>query len=334
VREFRGNACTVIHGGFPRTTGYKFVPASRTAALKILDQRLQHFLGNTQSESPGTRTCGDLFEQFVIVRFPKLDRFRKSEYTRYFAYVPPTIPVTAVEKIRKALLERTRESKYSQNTQNRLFTRVRTVFRFGIEQGWLTVNPVHKDMIPSAITSDPTPYTDAEIEAAMQQLSDRHRAFIMFLNSSGCRPIEATRITWNDVYDDHCIVWSTKGATKAIRRRVIPFALCPDAKAAIEMAKDAPWSSPERVFGTATYVKASDAFNAALGEGIGRGLYDIRKAVVSRWMRLGWPEEVRHAIAGHEKSIAEKHYESPFSATELASIVQSSIKEPKRKTKR
>lgn len=325
VREHRGSACTVIHGSYPKSTGYKFVRSARVNVMKILEQRLQEHLGfGTQFESPGSRTCGSLFEQFVIVKYPKLERLRRLEYKRYFKFVPASLPVTDTEKIRTALMKRVSESTYSVNTLNRLYTRIRTVFRFGIEQGWLTVNPVHKDMIPTAVTADPTPYADEQIDAALEKLTGRSKAFVSFLNATGCRPIEATRLTWEDVHADHCIVWSSKGATTAIRRRVVPYSLCTGTLEAITMAKGAPWSSAERVFGTKTYVKAAEQFNAALGEGVARGLYDIRKAVINRWKRLGWPEEVRHAIAGHEKDVAERHYESPYSAVELARIVQAS----------
>lgn len=318
-------ACTVIHGSYPKSTGYKFVRSARTNVMKILEQRLQEHLGFAGFDSPGNRTCKDLFEQFVIVRFPKVSPNARYAYKRYFTLIPSSLPVTATEKIRAALMKRVAESKYSSNTLNRLYTRIRTIFRFGIEQGWLTVNPVHKDMIPAAIAADPNPYTDKQILDAIEKLNGRAKAFVSFLNATGCRPIEATRLTWNDIHADHCIVWSAKGATNSAKRRVIPYSLCKGTLEAIEMAKGATWSNAELVFGTKTYVKASELLNEALGEDVGRGLYDIRKAVINRWKRLGWPEEVRHAIAGHEKGIAERHYESPFSASELASIVQASL---------
>lgn len=327
-------ACTVIHGSFPASTGLRWCAASKSKAMAILEQRLNEHLHGQPTVRTTTRTCADLFEQFVIVRYPKLDRYRQAEYSRYFSLVPARLAVTATEQIRKELLARTAELDYAQNTMNRLFTRIRTVFRFGIEQGWLQVNPVHKDMIPAALTAEPTPYKESEIEGAIAKLSGRSEAFVMFLYATGCRPVEATRLQWADVHEDHCILWSLKGATSVRRRRVIPFELCPDAKLAIELARGQKWSSSEHVFGTATYVKTNQQFNEAVGREIGRGLYDIRKAAISRWMRLGWPEEVRHAIAGHDKSIAERHYESPYSAEELASIVQASKEQSGTKRRR
>ena len=324
VREHRGMACTVIHGSFPTSTGLRWCAASKSKAMAILEQRLNEHLHGQPTARAATRTCADLFEQFVIVRYPKLDRYKRAEYSRYFSFVPADLPVTSTEEIRKQLLARTAVLDYAQNTMNSLFRRIRTVFRFGIEQGWLQVNPVHKDMIPPAQVSTPQPYKESEIEGALDVMTGRSQAFVMFLYATGCRPIEATRLLWEDIYEDHCILWSNKGGSSTRRRRVIPFALCPDALRAIELARGQKWSSSTHVFGTATYVKANSDFNHAVGHGVGRGLYDIRKAAISKWMRLGWPEEVRHAIAGHEKSIAERHYESPYSADELASIVQAS----------
>lgn len=80
------------------------------------------------------------------------------------------------------------------------------------------------------------------------------------------------------------------------------------------------------------YAKASEAVNERLG-GKGRGLYDIRKYAINKWKRAGIPEVVRHAIAGHDEDIADVHYETDYSASELVSMVLGSRSKKRVRTK-
>lgn len=59
-----------------------------------------------------------------------------------------------------------------------------------------------------------------------------------------------------------------------------------------------------------------------------RGFHDLRKYAINRWVRSGWPETVITAIAGHDRAVSEKHYRTPFTASELAGMVSTATHDP------
>lgn len=330
VREYRGMACTVIHGGSPLSTGYQWKPASRTAAMKVLEDRLRVYQlgGLPLPVQKSAYTCGDLWLEFLRVRFPKLSTNKQAEYTRYFGRVPQGVLCTSTQMIREAVRKSIEESDYAQNSRNKVYMRIRTVFKFGIDEGMLTVNPIHRDMIPAYVHAIPNPYTEDEIKR-IRTLSDnsKYKPFLLFLVGSGCRPIEALRLEWSHVLKDHCVVYSYKNGRRSARYRTIPFALCPEVIEALTMARKR--ATEGSVFGMQNYTKASEALNELL-DGNGRGLYDIRKYTINRWKRQGMPEVVRHALAGHDEDIADVHYETDYTASELVSIASASTKRKSR----
>jgi integrase len=320
-------ACTVIHGSAPLSTGLLWRPASKTAAMRILDERLQAHLRQSTAAAPTPAkapTCGDLWLEFVRVRWPRLSRNKQAEYQRYFDLVPPALLCTDTAGIRTAVRKAVDASTYAPNTKNKVYVRIRTVFKFGIDEGYLTVNPIHRDMIPAFEHAIPTPYTHDEV-MTVHKLSDasKYKPFLLFLIGSGCRPVEGLRLEWEHVYDDHCVVYSYKNGRRSARFRVIPFELCPLVREALALAKAQGSAPPGRVFRMQNYIKASQTFNELVGPS-GRGLYDIRKYAINKWKREGWPEVVRHAVAGHDEEIAEVHYETDYTAAELVSITLAS----------
>lgn len=334
VREYRGMACTVIHGGPPLSTGYQWKPGSRTGAMAILEDRLRTYQlgGLAQAPRPANiRSCGDLWIEFIRVRFPKLSKNKQDEYTRYFSRVPQNLPCTETHLIREAVRASIEESHYVQNSKNKVYQRLRTIFKFGIDEGWLTVNPIHRDMIPNYVHALPTPYTEEEIKKILTMKdTSKYKPFVLFLIGSACRPIEALRLDWSHVYEEHCVVHSYKNGQRSARYRTIPYKLCPEVVTALDMARER--STEGSVFGMNNYAKVSEAIDELLG-GNGRGLYDIRKYTINKWKRQGMPEVVRHALAGHDESIADVHYETDYSASELVSIALGSTRKNRGKLK-
>lgn len=82
-------------------------------------------------------------------------------------------------------------------TARRYLTYARDVWRWGIEQGWLTVKP------GSASTPKPMKRPRDEdpekLKAAFATLPERTRDLVTFIVAVGCRPKEARLLTWNMV---------------------------------------------------------------------------------------------------------------------------------------
>jgi integrase len=316
-------ACTVIHGSAPISTGLVWKPAAKRDAMRILDQRLQVYLhGAPKVDSQdNSMRCLVLYEQFVEVRFPKMTKWMQYEYHRYFkAFVPPSVLVDDTVRLRREISKRIQESEYSQNTKRNALKRIRAIFLFGIEQGWLRVNPVHSDMVPDELVHEPEPYTTEDLRTAVDHLSGRNRAFVEFLMASGARAGEAARLTWDAVQDDHVVIDGKRVRSGRQRLRILPYRLCPEIPDVLDQARGASWSGPELVFGITNYQPIARALSDALS-GQGRGFHDIRKWRINQWVRLGWPEKVIESLAGHDVRISKKHYRTPYSASELVRFV-------------
>lgn len=334
VREYRGGAATVIRGGDPIQTGLKFVPAAKAEAIKILCQRVDEYrlreegiIAKATALPEGVMTVGALFEDFLTCAVKMSDK-RQKRIASEMGHTPLNELASNTKAITSYVLKSVAETGNDTNTQRFTLKAIRQVFRFGVERGHIRVNPIPLDVIPDEEVEDPTPYTLAQIRR-IETLYDggRLEAYLRFLIASRCRPIEACRVYPNDVYTDHCVVYSFKGRKKTKIRRVIPFALCPGAKEAIDMMrppKGEKWVGP--VFQWKNYQNVADKVRELLGDE-NLGLYGIRSWGINAWKRAGWPEDVRHAIAGHSKEIAEKHYESKWSASELVTKVAGNMPE-------
>lgn len=312
-------ACTVIHGGSPISTGYVWKAASRVPSMRILDERLRRFLhGNTDTIPTGTMTCGELFSLFIATRKERLSPLLQAEYARFMAaFVPSGKRVTDTAGLRTAIAARVTASHYSHNSRRQGLKRVRAVFQFGIEQGALTVNPVHRDMVPVERVDPATPYTDEEVELLLANLDERPRLFVAFLASTGCRAVEAVRLTWDAVGSDAVTIDGKRTRRDVPKYRVVPFALVPELHGVLHTARLAQWDTVT-VFGYRNYHSIARAMKTVTQDA--RGFHDLRKYAINRWVRLGWPETVIQAIAGHDRAVSEKHYRTPFTASELVSM--------------
>lgn len=325
VREYRGLACTVIHGSPPISTGLVWKPASKTTAMRVLDQRLELYLYGAPKVEVGTMKCIDLYEQFVEVRFGKMSKWMQYEYHRYFeCIVPPSALGDDTVRLRREIAMRIQASDLSQNTKRNALKRVRAIFGFGIEQDWLKVNPIHSDMVPDEQVHEPDlPFTTEDLTQALASLTGRNRAFVAFLMASGARAGEAARLTWDAVHVDHVVIDGKRVRSGRQRLRVIPYRLCPEIPEILSQARGTTWAGKELVFGVTNYQPIARALSDAL-DGKGRGFHDIRKWRINHWVRLGWPEKVIESLAGHDTRISKKHYRTPYSAEELVSFVLAS----------
>jgi len=334
VRNYRGKACTVIGGRPARSTGLKWTSASRAMAMQILEERREEFhrTGKTAKPKPAlfhaqasaVRTCGELWDKFIEFRYPKLSPPMQRSYERYFTMIPPGTPCGDADAILGYIARGVTTRKYTKGTPHKAYVRCRTVFNFGIGRGYFSLNPIFPDEIPAEGEPEPTPYTQEQIDNVEFMTPGKLQACAYFLIGCGCRPCEAIRLEPDDVFDDYCRVYSYKNQARTKRYRVIPFALCPLAKKAVDMALEEKYFEINgKVFGLNNYTNVRDAFNEAIGSE-GRGLKDIRKFTINKWRSEGIPEEVRHAIAGHEKEIAEKHYETELPAAELVRLALAS----------
>lgn len=324
VREHRGMACTVIHGSYPLSTGLYWKSSSKARAMSILEERLRVFLMGLPA--PSVRrgsTCEEIFDAYLTARRERMSKNAVWEYTRYMtAFCPVGVDARNTHALRAEIMRRVKESTYAPNSKRQGLKRLRAVFEFGVSEGMITVNPVHRDMLPPEAPVQITPYTDAEIDALINGLDGRPRLFVEFLASSGCRAVEAVRLQWPDVKSDHVVIDGKRNKRDAPKKRIVPFALCPELPDVLQRTRNSPLAGTVSVFGLNNYQSVARAMSRVLDDA--RGFHDIRKWRINKWVRAGWPERVIEAVAGHDSDISKKHYRTPYTAAELARFVQGS----------
>lgn len=329
-------ACTVIHGGDPVATGYKWCSASRPAVMRILQERLDRYLNPTsivQPEPPRNKTCAELFAAFVETKFPNMHPDRRHEYDRDFDVVPGNYDCTRMDDVRSAVREAV--SKKSIHTKRRILSVVRTVFRFGIENGYLTVNPVNIDMLPDVPKGvRKVPFTDEETRTIFEYIekTPRFKVYASILDITAARPVEIDRLERRHVFEDHIMVYSYKGTKRGATPelddanriyRVIPYEVCAGLRELIDECLDSEWTSNTMVFKEPCQKHCRTLVGEAFGK-TSRGLYGFRKRRINKWIREGMPDKVRLAIAGHEEDIADDYYVVPFTAEELVGMMSDS----------
>lgn len=295
--------------------------------MQILEDRLRVYIsGIPEVIARRGSTCEDIFDAYLTARRERMSKNAVWEYTRYMtAFCPPKVDARNTHALRAEITRRVKASTYAPNSKRQGLKRLRAVFEFGVREGMIAVNPVHRDMLPSETPVEITPYTDDEISALIHGLEGRPRLFVEFVASTGCRAIEAVRLQWSDVKADHVVIDGKRNNRDTPKHRVVPFALCPELPDVLERARISPFTGPVSVFGLRNYQSVARAMKQALDDA--RGFHDIRKWRINIWVRLGWPEKVIEAVAGHDADISKKHYRTPFTAQELARFVQGS--EPK-----
>ncbi len=338
VREFRGGAATVVFSSYPMQTGLKFVPAAKEEAMAILNRRIEEHrlkeagvLSKAIAIPKGVMTVGALFDDFLMCSVKISDKRRK-RIAKEMGHTPLNELATNTLAITEYILASLDSMGNGVNTQRNSLKAIRQVFAFGVERGHITVNPIPTRIIPDEEKeNEPDPYTDTQIKR-IHRLYDggRTEAYLRFLEDSACRAGEATSLEWAEVYPTYCRVYSLKGSGKKIWR-IIPFSVCPDAKLAIDMMRPDPdpmtgeVKLEGKVFGMNNYTGVAEKVRDILGNE-NRGLKAIRSWRINVWKREKIPVWVRTAIAGHSEKIAEKYYETKWTADELTKEVQSAAR--------
>lgn len=327
VREHRGMACTVIHGSDPVSTGYRWTPASKAHAMRVLEERLrQHQQGPTMVPTKAG-TCHSLLVMYAQARFAALTSRRARYVVKCFnALVPPNLVLTDHHAIRDAIAVRLAALEYAQNTKRTMMKAVRSVFQFGVAEGLLRANPVHTSMVPPEPVVTPDPYTDEDVFMIIGNVpSGRPRLFVRFLAATGCRAGEAITLRWDMVHGDHVVIDGKRSRRDVPAMRILPYPLMPDLKPVLEDARGL--KHPDTVFGLASYYQMQQHVRDACSR-TGteyRGLHAIRAWRIDRWAKVDrYPEEVITALAGHTEQVSRKHYRTPHTAAELVGLASDS----------
>jgi len=315
VREYRGMACTVIHGSHPISTGYIWKPSSRAMAMRVLQERLDTYLGiriAPAREAPRL-TCGVLIDRWAEVRSMRMGTAYIEERAGIARrIVPVDTDATDAHGIRAHVLALPYVAGLNPNTRAQYLGIVRSVFDWGISEGLCTINPVTKDMAARPPAKGAMPHTAAEIEAIIAAIAPEHRRYYRLLATSGMREIEAVQLRWEDVYDTHVVVRGKRSNGREMWRD-IPYALMPGLREVLT-----PRESKGRVFpfSYSSYLRLYH--NAVTATGVRRlKLHAFRQYVATELSKRGLPEQVQTAIMGHTTAVGKAHYREQLGWSDL-----------------
>lgn len=309
VREFRGMACTVIHGSSPISTGYAWKPSSRPHAMRVLQERLDAYHGIRVNAHRATAyvTCGDLIDRWADVRAMRMGREyidKRADIVRRMA--PLKMDITDAHGVRTAIMSSPYVAKLNPNTRAQYMGIARSVFDWGISEGLCTINPVTKDMAARPPAKGATPHTKEEIDAIIAAVAPEHRRYYRLLATSGMREMEAVNLRWEDVYDTHVVVRGKRSKGREMWRD-IPYALMPGLADVLMEGRQ----TKGRVFNREypTYLRLyHDAVTDCAGKVRRLKLHAFRQYVATELSKRGLPEQVQTAIMGHTTAVGKAHY--------------------------
>jgi integrase len=109
---------------------------------------------------------------------------------------------------------------WGQTTQRNARRSVYRAFAWAVEEGLLTSNPLAGMKCPAALTRQRA-MTDAEFRSLLRGSRHDFKVLLFALMMSGCRPKEATSLTWNQVHQDRWVLPQHKTFHKTHKPRVI-----------------------------------------------------------------------------------------------------------------
>lgn len=110
-------------------------------------------------------------------------------------------------------------------TAGKQLEHLRQVFKFCVENGWLSTNPAKAIKVPQVKVNPRIPFTEEEVSQILSQAKDdRELAFLMVLRYTGLRIGDASLLKVSQFTGDRIYLYTTKAGTPV--SVVIPDSLC------------------------------------------------------------------------------------------------------------
>ncbi len=98
-------------------------------------------------------------------------------------------------------------------------------FSWAVEEGVLTKNPLAGMKRPKPMPRQRA-ITDGEYLSMLRTTDGDFRPLLFALRQTGARPQELRQLTWDDVRDDHLLLWEHKTVGKTRKPRIIHLSAC------------------------------------------------------------------------------------------------------------
>jgi integrase len=202
---------------FGEDTGFNRNAAERLArqiegdiASGNFDHSLRKYRASTEGGNDAP-ALGVLVDRYVAARFTaeqssSLERHRtlKNHLTRCFG----SIEADEVGDRNAAYFVEYLQQTQGGDSINHSLTVLRSIWRWGIERGYVQVNPWLTQSVAVEPRQDARPFSLEEVRAIVAGFEgDYYQNFVRFLLGAGCRVGEAIALEWSAVNDDCSEIW-------------------------------------------------------------------------------------------------------------------------------
>lgn len=329
----------------------RFTPENKKAAIEILETRIRETINGESApvvtHLPTVRTLFQAMEEFLqSPRYMNAGKHVQKVYDTAFGYyVTRDMPLDDNEVLH--LIERREvECDLATSTRAKYLTRLRQFFDYCINKKWLTANPVRIIGIPSVPRrEDALIYTQEEFTAVIDYFVQRpdlkeYELAFRLLWLTAMRSVELLRMSRGDfIFDSESgrvtgLRIHGKKVNGQERMRVFPLSapgdpdLFPEVRKVVEELLD--WhdgQKRQRIFRFQNSSMMQQSWmrakvEAGIPVGDGRAVHTLRASREWIWENVWMMDPgVFCDLAGHSRSVWEKHYRKRRQQDEIAAAV-------------
>lgn len=315
---------------------------NKEEALAILEYRVNLYLQPHEQKDTTTNT---LLKQYATVYYNSYTKVNQSRYnTAYKLLLSKNHPCDDIEGIREDILTNVYKlsKKYSKPYMYKLMGCLRKIFDFGVDEGYLTRNPIKKAMMPEGgKKARRLFFTDDELNKLISYSYDKrgeeYGDLLTFLSIVGPRINEPLQGKKEDIdlVNNQMMIRDFKRANKSLgqdyAQRFIDIDLMNRYTNLSELlTRIYNRDNGEYYFRWRTYAGLErwlrldmKTLNMYIPR---RGFHAIRKHAINKFVMQGFPISVAAHIFGHGEAVMKKYYLEIMGAKKFKEFVQNTMK--------
>ena len=206
------------------------------------------------------------------------------------------------------------ESTMAPITLKKKLIRLRAIFAYGIEIGWIETNPIARTMFPKDRPKEVVVCTDEQLELIIRELNESKNweaaLCVEFALLTGMRITEIMELSWENIKSRY-MIFTGKGS----HERIIPFRPFPRILSILGELREKgnerkPFSWRDRSGPSTNLRNAIKSLSQKYGNMNWQGIsfHTFRRIAINRWETAGITDKARNKMAGHTKLVEEKYY--------------------------
>ncbi len=198
--ERYGNVYTYVFG-IKKSTDFAWVPENKQKALQILNERIRKHYNPDKVEF----SLYDLLEDYKRNKMKDLSIQFQKKLNEVFKWVFKIndYKLNQTLEIRDAILKNFTNHNLSNSTKGRYLNYISSVFKYGIDNQYLEINPINKSIIPKIIHKEIIAFAIEEVEEILKMLLKLNKnttyGVTLFSRYFGTRISETLSLKWSNI---------------------------------------------------------------------------------------------------------------------------------------